>query len=113
MAQASGTFNRSVLITKSDTVNFDGSTYSASAATKAIPSDAIFVGGAIGVELATEPFLYNDELDTLAYNLWTPVEEGMEMGGVIFFLSALFDYLKSSFRMEFNATPNTTPKATK
>jgi len=46
MAQASGTFNRSVLITKSDTVNFDGSTYSASAATKAIPSDAIFVGGA-------------------------------------------------------------------
>lgn len=46
MAQASGTFNRSVLITKSDTVNFDGSTYSASAATKAIPADAIFVGGA-------------------------------------------------------------------
>ena len=46
MAQASGTFNRSVLIAKSDTVNFDGSTYSASAATKAIPADAIFVGGA-------------------------------------------------------------------
>lgn len=46
MAQASGTFNRSVLITKSDTVNFDGSTYSASAATKAIPANAIFVGGA-------------------------------------------------------------------
>jgi hypothetical protein len=37
----------------------------------------------------------------------------MEMGGVIFFLSALFDYLKNSFQMEFNATPNTTPKATK
>jgi len=46
MAQASGTFNRSVLIVKSDTVNFDGSTYSASAATKTIPADAIFVGGA-------------------------------------------------------------------
>lgn len=46
MAQDSGTFNRSVLIAKSDTVNFDGSTYSASAATKAIPADAIFVGGA-------------------------------------------------------------------
>jgi hypothetical protein len=51
MAQTSGTFNRSVLITKSDTVNFDGSTYSASAATKAIPADAIFVGGA-GVVVA-------------------------------------------------------------
>ena len=51
MAQASGTFNRSVLITKSDTVNFDGSTYAANAATKAIPADAIFVGGA-GVVVA-------------------------------------------------------------
>lgn len=46
MAQQSNTYNRSILITKSDTVNFDGSTYSASAATKAIPADAIFVGGA-------------------------------------------------------------------
>ena len=36
---------------------------------------------AIGGKLATEPFLYNDELDTLTYNLWAPVEEGMEMGG--------------------------------
>ena len=51
MAQASGTFNRSVLIAKSDTVNFDGSTYAANAATKAIPADAMFVGGA-GVVVA-------------------------------------------------------------
>ena len=51
MAQASGTFNRSVLIAKSDTVNFDGSTYAANAATKALPADAIFVGGA-GVVVA-------------------------------------------------------------
>ncbi|HAD74706.1 MAG TPA: hypothetical protein DCG16_02915, partial [Gemmatimonadetes bacterium] len=51
MAQTSGTYNRSVVITKSDTVNFDGSTYSASASTKAIPADAIFVGGA-GVVVA-------------------------------------------------------------
>lgn len=39
-------FSRVALITKSDTVNYDGSTYSASAATKAIPADAIYVGGA-------------------------------------------------------------------
>ena len=51
MAQTSGTYNRSVVITKSDTVNFDGSTYAANAATKAIPADAIFVGGA-GVVVA-------------------------------------------------------------
>ncbi len=43
---ASQPYNRGVTITKSDTVNFDGSTYSASAATKAIPAEALYVGGA-------------------------------------------------------------------
>lgn len=70
-------------------------------AVRFIMAGAIFVGGAVGVELATEPYLYNDELDTLAYNLWTPVEEGMEMAGVIFFLSALFDYIKQSWQFTF------------
>ena len=51
MAKTSGTYNRSVAITKSDTINFDGSTYAANAATKAIPADGIFVGGA-GVVVA-------------------------------------------------------------
>ena len=41
MAQASDTYNKSVPITVSDTVNFDGSTYAANAATKAIPADAV------------------------------------------------------------------------
>lgn len=39
-------YNRAVAITKSDTVNYDGSTYAANAATKAIPAEAIYVGGA-------------------------------------------------------------------
>ena len=51
MAQATGTYDKAIVITKSDTVNFDGSTYAANAATKAIPADAIFVGGA-GVVVA-------------------------------------------------------------
>jgi hypothetical protein len=38
-------YSRAVAITKSDTVNYDGTT-TASAATKAIPADAIYVGGA-------------------------------------------------------------------
>jgi hypothetical protein len=50
---------------------------------------ALFIGGAVGVELGTEPYLENDELNTLAYNLWTAVEEGMEMGGGLIFLKAL------------------------
>ena len=68
-------------------------------------SGAIFVGGAIGVELATEPYLYEDALDTLGYNLWTAVEEGMEMGGVILFLASLFDYLKSHFSLHLHVQP--------
>jgi hypothetical protein len=55
---------------------------------------ALFVGGAVGVELLTEPYLENDELNTLAYNLWTAVEEGMEMAGVIVFLNALLLMMK-------------------
>lgn len=47
MAQSSTLpYNYAKLITKSDTVNFDGTTYSGTAATKAIPCEAIYVGGA-------------------------------------------------------------------
>lgn len=45
-AQVSTVYNRAIAITKSDTVNFDGSTYSANAATKPLPADAIYVGAA-------------------------------------------------------------------
>ena len=51
MAQSSGTYNRDQTITKSDPVNNDGATYAANADTKAIPADAIYVGGA-GVVVA-------------------------------------------------------------
>ncbi|MDP3517506.1 MAG: hypothetical protein Q8S94_10110, partial [Pseudohongiella sp.] len=62
-------------------------------------SGALFVGGAIGVELYTEPYLHNDELNTLAYNLWTPVEEGLEMYGVILYLHALLQYMAAGGRI--------------
>ena len=42
---ADNSYNLGVAITKSDTVNFDGSTYSATAAVKAKPAQAIYVGG--------------------------------------------------------------------
>lgn len=56
----------------------------------------IFLGGAVGVEYFTEPYLENDQLNTLAYNLWTAVEEGMEMSGVLVFLGALFRHIRES-----------------
>lgn len=56
----------------------------------------VFIGGAVGVELYTEPYLENDELSTLAYNLWTGVEEFMEMAGVLIFLRALLKSMKAN-----------------
>jgi hypothetical protein len=52
----------------------------------------IYVGGAIGVERGTDWYYDNDLLNTLEYNLWTAVEEFMEMSGVILFIYALLDY---------------------
>ena len=63
--------------------------------TKAPISDSccVFLGGAVGVEMSTD--WYDDQglLNTLAYNLWTAVEEGMEMGGVVLFIYALLRYM--------------------
>ena len=56
---------------------------------------ALYVGGAVGVEYYTEPYLKNDALNTLPYNLWTAVEEGMEIVGVLVFLQALLRHMKA------------------
>lgn len=58
-------YNRSAVITKSDTVNYDGSTYSATAATKAIPAEAIYVGGA-GIVVAVYENGLNDSFTCIA-----------------------------------------------
>uniref|UniRef100_UPI00404AE2CA hypothetical protein n=1 Tax=Cephaloticoccus sp. TaxID=1985742 RepID=UPI00404AE2CA len=61
---------------------------------------AVFVGGAVGVELYTERYLVNDELNTLAYNLWNALEEGMEMAGVLIFLRALLYSMKAGVAVQ-------------
>jgi len=52
---------------------------------------AIFVGGAVGMEIIGEPM----ESDSLLYNLTTMVEEGMEKFGIILFTRALIRYLQT------------------
>ena len=52
---------------------------------------AIYGGGAVGVEHFTD-----SEVNSLHYNMWTALEEGMEMLGVIVFIYALLDYLRGS-----------------
>lgn len=56
-------------------------------------SGAVYVGGAVGVELFTVIYEDNDELNTLEYNLWNTLEEGMEMSGVVLYIYALLDGL--------------------
>ncbi len=51
---------------------------------------AIYVGGAVGVEIIGEPL----DSDSLQYNLLTVLEEGMEMFGVIFFIHVLLGYMR-------------------
>ncbi len=61
---------------------------------------AIYIGGAVGVELATEGYLESDQLDTLEYNLTTVVEEWMEMTGVILFIYAVLRFMSWDGRIE-------------
>jgi len=65
-----------------------------------ILAGAIYVGGAVGMEIIGEPL----DSDTLTYNLLTAVEEGMEMCGVIVFMHALLRYMKGLGTADFVAS---------
>lgn len=52
---------------------------------------AIYGGGAVGVEHLTDR-----EVNSLHYNMWTALEEGMEMLGVILFIYALLDHMRGT-----------------
>jgi hypothetical protein len=61
-----------------------------------IISGSIYIGGAVGIEAATIWHEENDQLNTLAYNLWTAVEEFMEMAGVVLFIYALLGHIAAN-----------------
>ena len=65
-----------------------------------ILAGAIYIGGAVGMEIIGEPL----DSDTLTYNLLTAVEEGMEMFGVILFIHALLRHMKGVERGDFRAS---------
>ena len=50
-------------------------------------------GGAVGIEWSTWRHEDNNQLDTLAYNLWTALEEFMEMTGIILYIYALLAHI--------------------
>lgn len=55
---------------------------------------ALYLGGALGVEHATEWYAEQDLLDALPYNLWTALEETLEMAGPILYVYALQDHAR-------------------
>jgi hypothetical protein len=61
-----------------------------------VASGAVYVGGAVGMEIATDRlFLTKHTPDTLSYAFLTAVEEGMEMFGVVLFIRALLAYMRA------------------
>lgn len=52
----------------------------------------IYVGGAVGIERATDWYADEYLLDTLEYNLTTALEEAMEMSGVVLFIYAVLHH---------------------
>ena len=65
-----------------------------------VMAGGIFLAGAVGVELATESYADDDLLNTLAYNLWTAVEEGLEMLGVVVLVYGLLDSLQGEMELK-------------
>jgi len=63
---------------------------------------AVYAGGAVGGEHWS-----GADVNSLRYNMWTALEEGMEMTGVILFIYALLDHMagagKRALRLELGA----------
>lgn len=56
-----------------------------------IVGGVLYLGGAVGVERGTLWYEEQDLLDTLEYNLWNALEEGLEMGGIVVYVFALLE----------------------
>lgn len=55
----------------------------------------IYGSGVMGIEFLSHLYLKTHDIDTLGYNLLTPLEEGLEMAGVILFIHVLMTYMKT------------------
>lgn len=70
---------------------------------------ALFLGGAVGVELLNGKYAEIYGKDQLAYQAMATVEEALEMTGVIVFIYALLDYIRTNYgKLEFHLADNST-----
>jgi hypothetical protein len=56
---------------------------------------SVYVGGAVGVEHLADYYVEAYEMDNFGYQIFTAVEETLEMSGVVIFIQALLKYLVS------------------
>jgi hypothetical protein len=56
---------------------------------------ALYLGGALGVEMVSAAHAFRAGTDNLAYSLWTTVEEALEMAGVAVFVYGLLRQLEA------------------
>ena len=59
---------------------------------------AIYIGGAIGVELIGGGYAEIYETQNITYSVITTVEESLEMAGLILFIWALFKYFADNYK---------------
>jgi hypothetical protein len=74
---------------------------------------ALFVGGAIGVEMPEARYVEQHGLDNFAYGLFVVVEEVLEMTGVLVFLTGIMKYCSrhlGSVVLEVSMAPAGAPK---
>ena len=62
-----------------------------------VAAAAIYLSGAVGVELAGSIYSAAFGIDNLGFSLITTVEEGLEMAGVAMFIYALLEYVAERF----------------
>ncbi len=55
----------------------------------------IYGSGAVGIEIVSHLYLKSHDIDTLGYNLYTALEEGLEMAGLIYFIHVLMAYMET------------------
>ncbi|MDI9638096.1 hypothetical protein QQ054_01410 [Oscillatoria amoena NRMC-F 0135] len=56
---------------------------------------SLFLLGTLGIELIGGYYAYIYGKENLIYSLWVALEEGLEMAGILVFISALLTYLRS------------------
>jgi hypothetical protein len=72
---------------------------------------AVYLGGALGVEMAGAAHAFRHGTENLGYSLWTTLEEALEMAGVAVFIYALLRQVEAGGPVRLRVTAGDAPGA--